>query len=69
MGKDTEYMKRLQNIRQLEGNAANGSSFKLGNAYTYVKTDVNYQLNPMFNLEGLTDGDTFTGKTTKYVGY
>ena len=69
MVEDSEYMKRLQNIIQLEGKAYNGSSFKLDNAYTYIKTEVSYQLNPMFNLEGLTDGNIFTGKTTKYVGY
>lgn len=69
MVKDTEYMKRLQNVIQLEGKVYNGSSFKLANAYTYVKTDVTYQLNPMFQFAGLTDGDTFTGKITKYVGY
>lgn len=69
MVEDGAYMTRLQNIIQLEGKAYNGSSFKLGNAYTYVKTDVTYQLNPMFNIEGLTDGNAFTGKTTKYVGY
>ena len=69
MVEDGAYMTRLQNIIQLEGKVYNGSSFKLDNAYTYIKTDVSYQLNPMFNLEGLTDGNIFTGKTTKYVGY
>jgi hypothetical protein len=63
------YKTRLQNIIQLEGKAFNGSGFKLKNAYTYVYSEVNYQLNPMFNIAGLTDGEKFKGKTTQYAGY
>lgn len=65
------YMQRLQNIIQLEAAANNESDFKfeLSEAYTFIKTDVAYTLNPMFNLDSLTGNGLFTATSKRYSGY
>lgn len=69
--KQDEFIKRIKNVIQMEGSKKyeNSGGFKLSKAYTYVQANVNYELNPMFTLEGLTDHGAFTGKVTKYTGY
>lgn len=65
------YMQRLQNIIQLESAVKNESefTFKLSKAYTYINTDVTYTLNPMFNIDSLTDNGLFTANSNQYSGY
>lgn len=65
------YMKRLQNVIQMEAATKNKSeyAFKLDKAYTYIQMDVTYTLNPMFNIDSLTDNGLFTTTSKKYSGY
>lgn len=65
------YMQRLQNIIQLEAMVKNESdfTFELSKAYTYINTDVTYTLNPMFNIDSLTDNGLFTANSNQYAGY
>lgn len=65
------YMQRVQNLIQMEAAVQNESkfAFDLDKAYTYIYTDVTYTLNPMFNIDSLTDNGLFTTTSKKYAGY
>lgn len=65
------YMQRVQNLIQMEAAVQNESKFNfdLDKAYTYIYTDVKYTLNPMFNIDSLTDNGLFTTTSKKYAGY
>lgn len=65
------YMQRVQNLIQMEAAVQNESkfTFDLDKAYTYIYTDVTYTLNPMFNIDSLTDNGLFTTTSKKYAGY
>ena len=65
----TRYLERLQNVIQMEGLKKYNNNFSLDKTYTVVKAEVGYTLNPMFNLDGLTQGGLYTKKVVKYVGY
>ena len=64
----TRYLQRLQNVIQMEGLKKYNNSFSLDKSYTMIKAEVDYTLNPMFNV-GLTNGGYFNKKAVKYVGY
>ncbi len=67
----TEYFNRMKNLIQMESAVKNEGQFvfKLDKAYTYVKTDVKYTLNPMFNIDSLTKNGLFTATSKRYSGY
>lgn len=72
MTDETEYWKRLQNLIQMEGKVSantRSETFSLDDAYTYLYSDVNCTLNPMFNLDMLTENGLFTFQQTGYSGY
>lgn len=64
----TTYMQRMQNLIQLEG-AAKNDGFQIDNAYTYIYSDVTYTLNPMLDIDSLTENGLFTKKSEQYCGY
>lgn len=64
----TTYMQRMQNLIQMEG-ASKTTGFKLNEAYTYIYSDVKYTLNPMFNIDALTDNGFLTKTSRQYCGY
>ncbi|HAX66226.1 MAG TPA: hypothetical protein DCY04_03115 [Eubacterium sp.] len=64
----TRYLQRLQNVIQMEGLKKYNNSFSLDKSYTMIKAEVDYTLNPMFNV-GLTNGGYFNKRAVKYVGY
>lgn len=64
----TTYMQRMQNLIQLEG-AAKNDGFQINNAYTYIYSDVTYTLNPMLDIDSLTENGLFTKKSEQYCGY
>lgn len=65
------YMQRLQNLIQMEAAVKNESqfTFQLSKAYTYIYADVTYTLNPMFNVDSLTENGLFTVTSKRYSGY
>lgn len=65
------FMQRLQNLIQMETAEKNkgSGSFDLDRAYTYLYTDAQYTLNPMFNVDSLTSGGLFTATSSQYSGY
>lgn len=65
------YMQRMQNLIQMEASVNNQSEFEfeLDKAYTYIYSDVSYTLNPMFNIDSLTDNGLFTATRKQYCGY
>lgn len=67
------FLKRMQNIIQMETAADYAKTgqigFKLNRAYTYIQTDVEYTLNPLFNVAGLLDNGLFTVSSNRYSGY
>lgn len=65
----TTYLERVQNLIQMEGVKKYDNNFSLDKTYTMVKTEVDYTLNPMFNLKGLTNGGYYNKTISKYVGY
>ncbi len=62
---------RMQNIVSMEGitKYETDGGFALSNAYTSVYTDVEFTLNPMFNLDKLTESGLFTFHQTGYFTY
>ena len=69
---ESDYVARLQNLIQLEGKASHKEEyeFDLTKTYTFVTAEVDYQLNPMFNLDGITNGRSLHKIHKKrYVGY
>lgn len=69
---NSKYIERLQNLIQLEGKVSHEQDyeFDLSKTYTFVTAEVDYQLNPMFNLDGLSKGRSpFDIKLKQYVGY
>lgn len=66
-----DFLKRMQNLIQMEAaqNHRDNGGFDLDKAYTYVKSDVSYTLNPMFRIDGLMHNGLFTATTTQYCGY
>lgn len=69
--KPDEYMRRMQNLIQMEAGCKyqDEYSFTLDNANTYVIADVDYKLNPMFNIDGLTDNGPFEKSIWQCIGY
>lgn len=65
------YLKRMQNLIQLETaeKHKNDYVFKLNKSYTYIYSEVNYTLNPMFKLDGLTRNGLFSATSKNYLGY
>ncbi|MFV0364020.1 MAG: DUF5702 domain-containing protein [Suipraeoptans sp.] len=66
-----EYLKRLRNVIQLEAKTKHksGSGFDMDEAYTFISTEVDYTLNPMFDIDSLTGSGLFTNTTEQYIGY
>ncbi len=66
-----EYMQRMQNLIQLEASAKNEAEFDfdLDKAYTYIKSEVDYTLNPMLKLDNLTKNGLFSVTSQQYTGY
>ena len=62
-------VQRMQNIVSMEGKAKYGTDFQLDHAYTYIKGNVEYTLNPMFKIDTLTQQGLFKGKRVRYAGY
>lgn len=62
-------VQRMQNIVSMEGKAKYGTDFRLDHAYTYIKGNVEYTLNPMFKIDTLTQQGLFKGKRVRYAGY
>ena len=65
------FLQRLQNLIQMETAVKNQSdyAFDLDKAYTYIYSDVEYTLNPMLNLDSLTNNGLFTASSQQYTGY
>ncbi len=65
------FIQRVQNLIQMETAEKNKGScaFDLDRAYTYLYTDAQYTLNPMFNIDSLTSGGLFTATSSQYSGY
>lgn len=66
--KEDTYWSRLKNIITMEAKNED-DDFRLEKAYTYVNVDVTYTLNPLFNLDVLTQSGLFTTRGKRYVGY
>ena len=68
---ESSYLQRMQNLIQLEAaeNYKNTASFRLSNTYTYVETNVDYQLNPLFKLDSLTGNGLLESVSRRYHGY
>ena len=67
-----KILTRMMNIIQLESGVKykyETEGFKLSRAYTYVYTDVIYQLDPMINLETLTGDGLIRVEVDEYHGY
>ena len=69
-----EYLKRMQNLIQMESNCNlknEGYKFSIKDAYTYVRTDIDYDLNSLFSFDGLSNGQggPFQLHMTRYAGY
>ena len=65
------FLQRTQNLIQMEA-ATNYKSeyvFDLDKTYSYVYTDISYTLNPMLNIDSLTNNGLFTVNSKKYSGY
>ena len=68
---------RMQNLVNLESKSYhakvdNYDTYDFTKTYTYVHTDVQYSIKPMFSFDSMTGGDGFRGKTIKqsrYYGY
>ena len=71
MTSNDKIVERLQNIIQMEAKTQEKATndFSLDRAYTYIKTDVEAELNPMFRIDGLSDNGVFTVRRSQYVGY
>lgn len=67
----TDFVNRLQNIIQMESAVKYKDEypFKLDKTSTYLYTDVKYTLNPLFNIDGLTNSGVFTAESRQYTGY
>ena len=71
-GSEQQYMARLQNLIQAEAKKAHAGeyAFSLEQAYTYINTDVDYSLNPLFGLNGLSGGTgAFPAHRQQWFGY
>lgn len=67
--KQDDYLKRLQNLIQMECRKKYGENYRLDKAYTYLYCDVECTLNPMFNLDTLTKNGLFRFHQMEYSGY
>ena len=72
---DTDVlMNRIQNVVNYESNAYyahHEKPFELGNANTYIHSNIKYTINPMFDFSSMTDS-TIINKTIssdRYIGY
>lgn len=68
----SDFMSRMQNLIQLESkknSVKSGTSFSLDKTYTYIRTKVNYTLNPMFKLDVFSNDGKLKATCTKNVGY
>lgn len=69
---ETEFTQRLQNVVQMEA-AQNYKDkeykFKLNKAYTGIRAETNYRLNPMLGFDGLTSNGLFDAKAKCITGY
>ena len=65
------YLHRMQNIIQMEcAKKYDGSlEFDLSKAYTNINGTVQYTMNPLFDLQGLTNGGLFSANRGYSVGY
>ena len=67
-------MNRIQNVVNYESNAYyahHEKPFELGNANTYIHSNIKYTINPMFDFSSMTDS-TIIDKTIssdRYIGY
>lgn len=66
--KQSTYLKRLQNIMQIESAENYDYEFKLNKSYTYLYMDVNYKLNTMFNVDGIANRLS-AARCKQYLGY
>jgi len=66
-GNETTMIKRIQNLVNMEAKT-NDPNFDLNKAYTYVQSDVNFTLTPMFNV-GFANNGYVTGSNVRIVGY
>ena len=68
---EQDCVMRMQNIIQIEAaeNYRTEYEFELDRAYTFLQSDVTYTLNPMFNIDSLTENGLFTVSSKQYTGY
>ena len=66
-----DFLERMRNVIQMESaeNYKGDHTFNLDKTYTYIETDVNYTLNPMFKLDGFNDTSIFKANLNHYMGY
>lgn len=71
MTSNDTIVERLQNIIQTEAKTKEKATndFSLDQTYTYIKTDVEAELNPMFRIDALSDSGIFTVRRSQHVGY
>ena len=67
----SKYLQRMQNIVQMEAACKyqNDYEFSLSKTYTYIRSDIEYTLNPMFDIDALTQNGIFTKTKRQYTGY
>lgn len=62
------YLKRILNIIEMEAVNQN-KNFNIKKSYTVMQNTVNYTMNPLFDVGGLTDKGLFKRKVTMKSGY
>uniref|UniRef100_UPI004056719E DUF5702 domain-containing protein n=1 Tax=Agathobacter sp. TaxID=2021311 RepID=UPI004056719E len=68
---ETVYLKRIQNIIQMETACyyRNDYSFDLDKSFSYVEGNISYRLNPMFDMDSLSEIGLFQIKSKRIAGY
>lgn len=71
MTSNDRIVERLQDIIQMEAATQEKATaaFSLDRSYTYIRTDVEAELNPMFRIESLSKTGIFTVRRTQHTGY
>ena len=71
--KKEKIVDRVQNVIQMDANKfyqdSVGYSFDLDKTYTHIHSTVDYQLNPIFNIDALTGNGAFDVSISRYTGY
>ena len=71
MTSNDRIVERLQDIIQMEAAQQEKATntFSLEQSYTYIRTDVEAELNPMFQIESLSKTGVFDVRRTQHTGY